>query len=120
MKIQATILIFSFILFLSGCGAGHLSEPFATSDGYGSITINQDSIRENMFQKFPAPTITGQQAVTLAWQRCSNWEFDGVEPFGAWRHQTVNWGPGLNYGEQVPMTIRYSLDFQCTGNPANQ
>lgn len=115
-----TILTFSFLIFLSGCGTGTVTAPFATSDGYGSVTVNQDSIRQNMFQEFAPPTLTGQQAGTLAWKKCSNWEFDSVEPFGTMRHQTVQWGPGLQAGQQVPMTVRYSLDYQCIGNPANK
>ena len=120
MKTKTIILTLACAAFLIGCGAGHLGQPFASSDGYGSVTVNQDSIRQNMWQEFLPPTLTSSQAETLAWQKCSNWEFEGIEPFGSMRQQAVQWGPGLQAGQQIPLVVRFSLDYQCTGNPANQ
>ena len=119
MKHLTTFLTFSFIVFLGGC-TGQLNEPFVTSSGHGSVTVSQDSIRESLFEEFPDPTLTEQQAGTLAWQKCSDWDFEGVELSGAMRGQAVQWGPGIQFGQVVPMTIRHSIDYECTGTASNQ
>jgi hypothetical protein len=108
-----SLIAVACVAMLTGCGVNKewiatggkwIATGGSRADGTVKLTFE--------YTVFESPRIDVEQGVSIAKQRCEEWDYTGAEPFGGVdrKCEQVN-----GYGNCIAWMV--TAEYQCTGNP---